>query len=186
MKSSPGSRAGPAPLRSRREVASIDAARFDARRAVRDPARDLAQIKRRARHAVVYLVRRDGRLRLVILPVHGRGFGSMIYGYLGLSGDTRTVIGLSFYEHGETPGLGALIDDRDWLGRWRGKTVWDDDGKPALAIASGVVDPTAPDAHHRVDGLTGATWTSRGVTNLLHFWLGEDGFGPFLRRLRER
>jgi len=180
-------------LATGKPVPSIDADRFDARRAARDPERsiaiprqrDLAQIKRRARHAVIYLVRQERRLKLIILPVHGRGFGSTLYGYIGISGDMRTVVGLSFYEHGETPGLGALIDSPAWRNRWRGRNIWDDSGKPVLGVARGAVDPGSPEARYMVDGLTGATWTSRGVTNLLRFWLGDDGFGPYLRRLRE-
>ncbi|NQU71575.1 MAG: FMN-binding protein, partial [Rhodospirillales bacterium] len=109
-----------------------------------------------------------------------------LYGYLGISADTQTVVGLSFYEHGETPGLGALIDDESWRSQWRGKKIWDDAGKPALGAASGAVVPNSPEARYMVDGLTGATWTSRGVTNLLRFWLGNDGFGPYLRNLRGR
>lgn len=173
---------------------AIDAEAYEARRAARDPTtsvaiaapRDIAQLKRRARHAVVHLVRRKGRLDLVILPVHGAGFGSTIYGYLGLAGDLRTVVGLSFYEHGETPGLGALIDEPSWRRQWRGKLVWDKNGAPVLGVAKGFVDAGTADAAHLVDGLTGATWTSRGVTNLVRFWLGPDGFGPFLDRIRKQ
>ena len=173
---------------------AIDLRRFDQRRAARDPARsvaipagrDLAQIKRRARHAVVYLVRRQGRRRLVVLPVHGRGFGSTLYGYLGLSGDTATVVGLTFYQHGETPGLGAMIDAPAWRDQWQGKKVWGADGKPLLGVARGPIDAKSPAARHEVDGLTGATWTGQGVTNLLRFWLGDDGFGPYLRKLRRQ
>lgn len=181
-------------LESGRPDDALDAASFDPRRAERDPAlsialppdRDPAQIGRRARHAVVYFHYHEGRLDLIVLPVHGQGFGSTLYGYLGLTGDTRTVVGLTFYQHSETPGLGALIDDPAWLGQWRGKRVWGDLGEPALAVAAGAVEPGAPEAEHQVDGLTGATWTSRGVTNLLRFWLGEDGYGPFLREVREK
>ncbi len=181
-------------LATGRYVPEIDPARFDQRRAVKDPAtsvaipagRDLARIKRRARFAPVHLVTDKGALKLIILPVRGRGFGSMLYGYLGLSADTRIVVGLSFYQHGETPGLGALIDDTAWRGKWLGKTVWDDSGKPRLGVAKGPVDAGAPEASYLVDGITGATWTTRGVTNLLRFWLGDDGFGPYLRTIRNR
>jgi Na+-transporting NADH:ubiquinone oxidoreductase subunit C len=181
-------------LATGRFATSMDPSRFDQRRAAKDPEQgvaipskyDIAQIKRRARFAVVYLVRQGGRLRAVILPVHGQGFGSVLYGYLALSSDTATVVGLSFYRHGETPGLGALIDDPKWRDKWRGKKVWGDGDKPSLGVAKGTVDPKSPEAAYLVDGLTGATWTSRGVTNLLRYWLGKDGFGPFLRNLRNR
>lgn len=175
-------------------VPSIDPADFDQRSAAKDPElsvailpeRDLAQIGRRAASAVVYLIREDERLQAVILPVRGRGFGSMLYGYLGLSADLQTVIGLSFYEHGETPGLGALINDPRWRSQWRGKKVWVGAGMPGIGVADGPVEPGSPEADYLVDGLTGATWTSRGVTNLLRFWLGSDGFGPYLRTIPDQ
>jgi Na+-transporting NADH:ubiquinone oxidoreductase subunit C len=181
-------------LDSGRIVQTIDPDRFDQRRAAKDPGqsiaippeRDIAQIGRRSRFAVVHLVWRDQQLLLVVLPVRGHGFGSMLYGYLGLSGDTRRVVGLSFYEHGETPGLGALIDDPQWRAQWRGKKVWDEQGEPGLGVAETILEPDAPEADYLADALTGATWTARGVTNLLRFWLGDDGFGPFLRNIRER
>jgi Na+-transporting NADH:ubiquinone oxidoreductase subunit C len=173
-------------------VEAMDAAAFDQRRTARDPAhgigippdQDLAQIRTRARYAVVHVLLRDGRPRLVVLPVYGRGFGSTLYGYVGLSGDAKTVIGLAFYEHGETPGLGALIDDPAWRRLWSGKAVWDADGEVGLGVARGPVVPGTPEARHQVDGLTGATWTGQGVTNLLRYWLGGHGFGPYLNKLR--
>ncbi|MCP4315261.1 MAG: Na(+)-translocating NADH-quinone reductase subunit C [Hyphomicrobiales bacterium] len=181
-------------LATGRYVPSIDPANFDQRSAAKDPSlsvpippeRDLAQIGRRANFAVVYLVLEQERLRAVIIPVRGRGFGSMLHGYLGLSGDLRTAIGLSFYQHGETPGLGALIDDPEWRSMWQGKRVWAGAGDPGIGVAEGPVEPDSPEAEYLVEGLTGATWTSRGVTNLLRFWLGSDGFGPFLRNIPER
>ena len=181
-------------LASGRYDRGIDPQAFDWRQAAADPARsvvlpperDLAQIKRRAHHAVVYLVHGDEGLDLVILPVYGRGFGSVLRGFLGLSGDTREVVGLVFHQHNETPGLGALIDDPAWLAQWRGKEVWDLMGRPALAVGAGEVLPGSAEARHQVDGLTGATWTGQGVTNLLQFWLGDDGFGPYLRNIRNR
>ena len=125
-------------------------------------------------------------LQIVIIPVHGRGFNSTLFGYLGLTSDTESVVGLSFYEHSETPGLGSLIDTKSWLKQWNGKKVWDDKGEPALGVARGIVDLGSPDATYLVDGITGATWTSQGVHNLIRFWLGDQGFGLYLKKLRER
>ncbi len=172
----------------------IDPATYDQRAAANEPAesveipkeRDLAGIKRRANFATVHLVSRDGSPRLVILPVHGKGFASTLYGYLGLSGDTESVVGIVFFEHGETPGLGALVNSPGWRRKWEGKMVWDELGNPALAVVMGGTDPALPTARYQVDGITGATWTSRGVTNLIRFWLGDDGFGPYLRKLRRK
>ncbi|MGI9412795.1 MAG: Na(+)-translocating NADH-quinone reductase subunit C, partial [Hyphomicrobiales bacterium] len=173
-------------------VDGIDPAAFDQRRMARDPAqsieipadKDLAQIKTRAKHAVVHLSLRQERPELIVLPVYGRGFGSTLYGHIALTGDAKTVIGLAFYEHGETPGLGALIDDPAWRRLWSGKKVWDAGGEVGLGVARGPVVLGTPEAEHQVDGLTGATWTGQGVTKLLRYWLGEHGFGPYLRKVR--
>ncbi len=181
-------------LESGRYVTSMDARLFDQRRAAKDPEQrveippkaDVAGLRTRARFAVVYLVRRAGETKLVILPVRGRGYGSMLYGYLGLAGDANTVVGLSFYEHGETPGLGALVDSPSWKAQWRGKKVRDEGGVVKLGVGEGRIAPDSPLAPYQVDGLTGATWTSNGVTHLLHYWLGEHGFGPYLREFRKQ
>ncbi|MDH3740442.1 MAG: Na(+)-translocating NADH-quinone reductase subunit C [Hyphomicrobiales bacterium] len=171
---------------------AMDAARFDERRMIRSPTQsvtiaadqDLAQIKSRAKYAVVHVLMRGGKPQFVVLPIRGLGFGSMLYGYIGLSGDTETVVGLGFYEHGETPGLGALIDDPAWRRMWSGKKVWQPGGEVGLGVARGPVVPGTAESRHYVDGITGATWTGQGVTNLLRYWLGEHGFGPYLKKLR--
>jgi len=173
---------------------SIDPQSYDQRRAAEDPdmstklsdERDPAFIGRRADYATVYIVRRHGDVELVILPVHGSGYASTMYGYLALEGDGVTVRALTFYEHGETPGLGAQVTDPAWLAQWHGKQVRDASGRIRVRVASGKVDPVADDAMYQVDAISGATMTSRGVTDLLQFWLGEDGFGPFLERLATR
>ena len=170
----------------------MDASSFDARRAANDPLlgtalapdQDPARLGRRSRFAVVDLVEVDGRNELVILPIHGGGYASTIRGYLALAGDTNTVAGLTFFEHGETPGLGGEIDDADWLASWVGKLVRDDTGRIRLGVAPDDVDPKSAEAPYQVDGLTGATRTCDGVTAMVRYWLGEDGFGPFLARLR--
>ncbi len=147
--------------------------------------RDIANIKRRSRYALVYQVRRGGLLDQVILPVHGYGLWSTMYGYLSLERDANTVRGLRFYEHAETPGLGDQIDNPRWRALWVGKRVYGPEGKPRIEVIKGAVDPGAAGADYAIDGLAGATLTSRGVTNLMHYWLGEDGYGPYLARLRE-
>lgn len=164
---------------------------FDARTAAEDPARsravpperDLADLGRVAREAIVHIVFDGERVQLVILPVYGQGFVSTIYGYLALDGDLNTIRALVFYEHAETPGLGSMIEDRRWLAQWRGKLVRDAQGEVRIGVAPGPVAAGTPGAVHAVDGLTGATYTAEGVTSLLRFWLGEDGFGPFVKRL---
>jgi Na+-transporting NADH:ubiquinone oxidoreductase subunit C len=174
-------------------VPSVEPRLYDQRRAAKDPEKrvaippkiDVAGLKTRARFAVVYLVRRAGQVSLVVLPVRGPGYGSMLYGYLALGPDANTVVGLTFYEHAETPGLGALIDLRSWKLQWNGKKVRDEGGVLRIGVGAGRIAPDSPDAPYQVDGLTGATWTGNGVTHLLHYWLGDHGFGPYLRKVQK-
>lgn len=173
-------------------VRSMDPAAYDQRKAAKDPAhsvaipaeQDIAGIGRRAKFAPVTLVEREGRIALIILPVHGSGYTSTIYGFLALRGDGNTVVALSFFEHAETPGLGGELDTPDWLDKWPGKSVRDEAGEIRIGVVKGRVDPGSANAAFAVDGISGATRTSDGVTNMLRFWLGDQGFGPFLERIR--
>lgn len=170
-----------------------DAATFDPLKAAKDPqlsrpldgATDIASIKRREQLSTVYLVEQDGQLETLILPVRGYGLWSTLHGFIAVKGDLNTVVGFGFYQHGETPGLGGEVDNPKWKGLWAGKTLFDEQGQLAVEIIKGSVDPQSPKAEHQVDGLAGATLTSKGVNNLLHFWLGENGFGPFLAHLKK-
>jgi len=173
-------------------VTDISPDQFDQRKAAADPQRsvdipagqDVAGIKRREKRSAVYLVRENGKLKTLVLPVYTKGLWSTMYGFLALESDLDTVKGLGFYEHGETPGLGGEVDNPNWKELWVGKEVFDDSGEIALRVIKGTVNPDSPDASHQVDGLSGATITSRGVTNLLDYWLGAGGFGPYLSKLK--
>ncbi|HEX6260190.1 MAG TPA: Na(+)-translocating NADH-quinone reductase subunit C [Woeseiaceae bacterium] len=179
-------------LESGQYVQSVDASAFDP--LSRDPAQsvsilpehDQANLKRRSRYAAVYLVSENDELQQIILPVYGSGLWSTMYGYLALEGDAKTIAGLRFYEHAETPGLGDQVDSPRWLAQWRGKKAFGPDGQPRIEVIRGTVsDQDGGSAEFQVDGLSGATLTSRAVTNLLHYWLGSDGFGPYLERLQQ-
>ncbi len=149
------------------------------------PEEDIASIRRRAKQASVYLARgQDGSLERIILPVHGYGLWSTMYAFLALEADTNTVVGLKFYEHGETPGLGGEVDNPLWQEQWPGKQVYDDNWQPAVQLAKGGVDPNSSMAKYSVDALSGASLTSNGITNLLQYWLSDRGFGTFLAKLR--
>lgn len=145
-------------------------------------AEDLAKISRRENYAMVYLIETNGKLEKIILPIRGYGLWSTLHGFLALESDGNTVAGLGFYQHGETPGLGGEVDNPKWKSAWPGKKVYKGDSVQ-LALIKGSVDPQSADADYQVDGLAGATLTSRGVTNLVHFWLGEMGFQKFLSNL---
>lgn len=171
----------------------IDPATFDPVAAANDPAvsttvpatSDIARIGRRPDYAPVYLVTDGDNVEEIILPVYGKGLWSTLYGYLALAPDGTTIRGLRFYEHAETPGLGDQVDRPEWRAQWDGKTAYGEDGEPRIEVVKGTVQP-GPEAEYQIDGLAGATLTARGVTNLVHYWLGPDGFGPYLERYRER
>lgn len=172
-------------------VEGMDPESFDQRKSAKNPStstvlsgeQDVAKVKRRSNYALVYLVREQGELEKVVLPLHGYGLWSTMYGFVALQSDLNTVAGLGFYEHGETPGLGGEIDNPRWKGSWPGKKIYQDDAV-ALQLIKGTVDTSRSGSEYMVDGLAGATLTSRGVTNMVHFWMGEQGFGPFLEKLK--
>ena len=169
----------------------IEAQTYDQRKAAKDPAtskaletkEDIASISRRARYSVLYLLREDGDIKTIVLPVHGYGLWSILYGFIALDGDMNTVSGITFYEHGETAGLGGEIDNPAWKAQWSGKTIYDDGGV-ALRVIKGAASAESAKFNYQVDGLSGATLTSRGVENLVGYWLGDDGFGPILDGFR--
>ncbi|WP_323844074.1 Na(+)-translocating NADH-quinone reductase subunit C [Microbulbifer magnicolonia] len=160
------------------------ASRIDGAHARVASADDIAKIIRRENISEVYVVEKNGELDRLILPVRGYGLWGTLFGFLALESDLNTVAGLAFYEHKETPGLGGEVDNPNWKALWHGRQVFDADGDVAINIIKGSVDPNSAQAIHQVDGLSGATLTSNGVENLLHFWLGSEGFGPFLNNLK--
>lgn len=145
---------------------------------------DIAGIRRRSRVLPVYLVRDDGVLTQVILPVYGAGLWSTMYGFLSVDANGNTIRALRFYEHAETPGLGDQIDRPAWRAEWRGKQIRDESGAVRIEVIRGTVIDGADGAVHQVDGIAGATLTGRGVTNLVRYWVGPHGFGPFLENLQ--
>jgi Na+-transporting NADH:ubiquinone oxidoreductase subunit C len=146
-----------------------------------DPKTDIAGLNRRERYAQIYLVREQSRLRRMVLPIRGYGLWSTLYGFIALESDLNTVTGLGFYQHGETPGLGGEVDNMRWKSLWKGKRIYANRTDRKNILLSVTRKPASlPEVHH-VDGLSGATITTRGVHNMIHYWLGEDGFGPFLK-----
>lgn len=190
-------------------VTGFDPATFDQRKAAKDPAlgveipadKDIAKIGRKSKYAKVYLVKEEGKVKAVILPVNGYGLWSTMYGFMALEGDGQTVIGLNLFDQAETPGLGGEVVNPKWKALWKGKKVYKEAseagqefqnkhhtevGEPVLSLVKGSVDPSKPGAQHQVDGLAGATLTSNGVNNLVKYWLGSEGFAPYLAKLRSQ
>lgn len=166
------------------EELGLNPATFDPKRARTDPAlstalsneEDIASIRRRVDYATVFTIEDEqGGYETVVIPVSGYGLWGIMYGYLALEGDADTVLGIGFYEHQETPGLGGEINNPRWLQLWPGKEIYDDRNEVAFEVVKGEAE-----TQFQIDGLAGATLTSRGVSNMIRFWLGEQGFGPFL------
>lgn len=142
---------------------------------------DAAKIMRRSNIGIVYLVKEGDQVSKVILPVHGNGLWSMMYAFVAVETDGNTVSGITYYDQGETPGLGGEIENPSWRAQFVGKQLFDDNYKPAIRIMKG---GSAASSQHGVDALSGATLTSNGVQNTFDFWLGDLGFGPFLAKVR--
>jgi len=170
---------------------TIDPESYDQRKATREPDRssvappNTAGLTRVPEKAIVYRRVEGGEVQSLILPIEGKGLWSTLYGFIALAPDTTTVRGITFYEHGETPGLGGEVDNPNWKALWVGRQAYDSDWQPAIEVVKGVAGPVAEDPHS-VDGLSGSTLTSRGVTNLVQYWLGENGFDPYLERVRNQ
>lgn len=168
---------------------SVDAKTYDQRRAAKDPALSYpapaneARVFRLPKHALVYHVMKGEQVDALILPIQGYGLWSTLYGYLALEEDGQTVAGIIFYEHGETPGLGGEIENPRWQRRWEGRQAFDEKGNVKLRVIKGNAGPPEKDPY-KVDGLSGATITSRGVSKTIEFWLGEHAFGPYLKNYR--
>lgn len=191
-------------------VDALDPKTFDQWKAAKDPAmseaipaeKDIASIKRKPKYSKVYLVKKDGQLKSVILPVNGYGLWSTMFGFMAVEADGETVVGLNLYDQAETPGLGGEVVNPNWKALWKGKKIYNystktvlestltekgqsvEIGEVALGLVKGTVDPSKAGAEYQVDGLAGATLTSRGVSNLVRYWMGPEGYAVYLAKVR--
>ena len=167
---------------------SLSPEQYDLKAAAKDPAmnrkidsdKDLARIREMPKFMLVYQVLEGDSVDQWILPVYGKGLWSTLYGLLALDHDLKTVRGFTFYEHGETPGLGGEVDNPAWKRQWIGKKISDDSGVLRIEVIKAKVSADDPDAAYKIDGLSGSTLTTRGVNNLIQFWLGEEGYATFI------
>ncbi len=190
-------------------VENMNADEYDQRKAAKDPKlniaipkdKDIAHIRMKAKVAKVFLVKEANQIKSIILPVSGYGLWSTLYGFLSLDADGQTVQSINFYDQAETPGLGGEVVNPKWRALWKGKKVYAesdqpsldkgligdaDIGEPALALIKGSVDSEKMGAQYQVDGLAGATLTSNGVTNLVRYWMSEEGFAKYLSKVRTK
>jgi len=143
---------------------------------------DLAGLHRLEKYSLVYLVKKNNKISQIILPVRGKGLWSTMYAYVAIDADLTTVRGVSFYEHGETPGLGGEIENRQWEAGWQGKKLYGQNGRMKLRVVK-AGSAGVGDNPYRIDGLSGATLTTNGVSRLMEFWFGEHGFKPYFKQL---
>ncbi len=108
------------------EETDVDPVGFDQRKATADPKTseaappNTAKVRRLPNQALVYrLEDESGDLEMLILPIEGKGLWSTLYGFLSLDADMNTIKGITFYEHGETPGLGGEVDNPGWKALWK-------------------------------------------------------------------
>ncbi|CAL1329480.1 Na(+)-translocating NADH-quinone reductase subunit C [Candidatus Providencia siddallii] len=143
---------------------------------------DIAKIHRRANFSEIYLVKNNtGDISQIILPIYGSGLWSIMYAFISINSDGITSNGITFYEHGETPGLGGEVDNQKWKKQWKGKKLFNNNGKIAIKI----IPHNTSNNIYNIDSLSGATLTSNGIQHILDFWLGDKGFGPFLKKVQK-
>jgi Na+-transporting NADH:ubiquinone oxidoreductase subunit C len=169
-------------------IENFDLAKFDQKKADSDAEYglvipkdlDVAKIGKRSKVSVVYFVRGESGYKTIIFPVKTKGLWSTMYGFLALDAvDLNTISGFNFYEHGETPGLGGEVENAEWKKLWIGKKIFNEEGLVKIKVTKG-----PGENEYEVDGLSGATITSNGVSFLFQYWFGQHGYGEFLKKLK--
>lgn len=135
----------------------------------------------------VFYSQKNGEITSYILPISGKGLWSTIYGYIALQPEANTIVGITFYKHGETPGLGGEIE-KDWFkANFIGKQIFSPEGKLlSITIVKGKVKGLIPEdqQYHYVDGISGSTLTGKGLTNFLKQDL--ENYEPFFKNVRSK
>lgn len=122
----------------------------------------------------------NGEEDFYILSVYGNGLWDAIWGNVALKDDGATIAGASFDHKGETPGLGAEIkDNKKWVSQFENKRIYDYNGEftSVLVRKGGAKDPV-----YEVDGISGATVTADGVSDMLKSGLAK--YAPFLESMQ--
>lgn len=168
---------------------AIDAKEYNPKDAMDNPdmvvdipaASDVAGMKQRPKYARIFVDTTNGQ---VVLPINGPGMWGPIFAYIGVKADGNTVNGLKFYQHAETPGLGAEIEKPKFLNQWVGKELYSDSGNLAIKVVkNGKYDANSADAIHTIDGLAGATVTGSKVQAFVQYWFSDHGYGKYLATL---
>jgi Na+-transporting NADH:ubiquinone oxidoreductase subunit C len=112
----------------------------------------------------LYVAEKEGKTYYVV-PLWGAGLWKEIWGYLALDEDKNTIIGASFDHAGETPGLGAEINQSWYEDQYIGKTILDENG--TFVSVNALKGGADPNDNHAVDAISGGTITSEGVNKML-------------------
>ena len=110
----------------------------------------------------------QGSVKKYAFPISGKGLWSTLYGYMALEDNLATIIGITFYKHGETPGLGGECEQPWFQNAFKGKRVWGN-GKllPFEVVKGGVANKYPSGNDHAVDGISGATTTGQGIQTFI-------------------
>lgn len=147
------------------------------------PAMDVAFIGRRPIFMPIYVVRDPSHSTRMVLPVYGEGMWETIHGFVALSADLNTITGVNFYHQKDTPGIGDKIQAPQWTALWPGKKLYDTDGAYRFSVAGGTRTSKTV-TPFQVDGISGATKTTNGVSALIQYWFGVHGYELYLKKVR--
>lgn len=135
----------------------------------------------------LYRYKEDGQLMAYAFPVVGQGLWSTLYGYLAVEADATTIRGVTFYKHGETPGLGGEIEKEWFQNNFKGKTIYsvkEHKLTPPVVVKGRAADIVRGDElSYHVDGITAATLTGKGVTEMMDRWIAV--YDAYLSKLRK-
>ena len=131
----------------------------------------------------IYLKKIGDNVEGYAIPIAGKGLWSTLFGYFAIESDGRTVKGITFYKHGETPGLGGEVDKAWFQQNFIGKRFVDEnDQLLGIHVIKGKVQSDDLEAYHKVDGISGATMTGKGLQNFLKDDLAK--YEPFFKQVR--
>ncbi len=115
----------------------------------------------------VYVKRSGSEISAYCIPIIGKGLWSTMYGYLALEPNLNTILGITFYKQGETPGLGSEVESEGFQNKFVGKEIWKNDDLVSIKILKLEPASDSPNIKHEIAGISGATKTCEGVMKLL-------------------
>ncbi|NQV30023.1 MAG: NADH:ubiquinone reductase (Na(+)-transporting) subunit C [Candidatus Marinimicrobia bacterium] len=141
-----------------------------------DPKNDLGLLP-------IFASLQDGEISAYCIPTQGKALWSTVKGYIALEKDLNTVKGITFYSHGETPGLGGEIE-KDWFtDAFKGKSILNNEGElVSIQVIKGKMRGDEKEQQHKVDGISGATLTGNGLTTFIKSTL--EKYEPYFKTLR--